>query len=75
MLDPRHCPHPGDDVVTVEEGLECCRCGLVAREMPAPGREYRMTVPVPERAKAHIADMRADLARRRELAKAKGRAW
>ncbi|HKO85645.1 MAG TPA: hypothetical protein VJ140_14055 [Actinomycetota bacterium] len=75
MIDPRYCAHPRDDVVTVEEGLECCRCGLVAQVMPAPGREYRMTVPAPDRAKEHINEMRADLARRKELARTKGRAW
>lgn len=75
MLDPRHCPHPKADVVTVEEGSECCRCGLVAEVMPAPAREFRMSVPVPEKAKAHLDEIRADLAERREKAKRAGRAW
>jgi hypothetical protein len=75
MLDPRHCPHPAADVVLVEEGSECVRCGLVAPVMPAPGPAYRAQVPMPERAKEHIASMRADLARRRELAKSSGRRW
>lgn len=75
MLDPRHCSHPAADVVLVEEGSECVRCGLVAQVMPAPGPAYRSSVPASDGAKAHIAEMRADLARRREAAKAKGRRW
>lgn len=75
MLDPRHCPHPASDVVLVEEGSECVRCGLVAATMPAPGPAFRASTPVPERAKEHIADIRADLVRRRERAKAEGRRW
>ena len=78
MLDPRHCSHPAVDVVLVEDGQECTRCGLVVapgQSFPPPGREYHLTVPVPERAKAHIDEIRADLARRRVEAKARGRAW